>query len=39
MKSLVILAEEIIYGGTVRSISKELNVDLTKIETVDDLLR
>lgn len=39
VNSIVTLMETIIYGGTVRSIDKELNVNLATIETVDDLIQ
>ena len=39
VNSIVTLMETIIYGGTVRSINKELNVNLATVETVDDLIQ
>jgi len=37
--SVVTLMETIIYGGTIRNLSKELNKDLREVKTVDDLLK
>lgn len=39
INSVVTLMEMIIYGGTIRSLSKELGKDLREVETVDDLLK
>ena len=39
INSVVTLMEMIIYGDTIRSLSKELNKDLREVKTVDDLLK
>lgn len=39
INSVVTLMETIIYGDTIRSLSKELNKDLREVKTVDDLLK
>lgn len=39
MNSVVTLMEVVIYGDTIKSLSKKLGKDLREVKTVDDLLK